>query len=53
MPHTHAQVETIKRIPDPQEPVPRLAWPTVAVFLVGAGRQRAASETRRTCGRVH
>jgi fatty acid desaturase len=38
MPHSHsAQIETIKRIPNPQEPVPRAAAPTLALFAGGAG----------------
>jgi ring-1,2-phenylacetyl-CoA epoxidase subunit PaaE len=30
-------VEQIRRIPDPGEPVPRVAWPTLALFIAGFG----------------
>jgi fatty acid desaturase len=38
MPHSHsAHIETIKRIPSPEQPVPRAAAPTLALFAGGAG----------------
>lgn len=30
-------VERIRTIPDPKEPVPEVAWPTLGLFLLGAG----------------
>jgi fatty acid desaturase len=32
-----AAVSQISRIPDPAEPVPRVAWPTLALFIAGFG----------------
>jgi ring-1,2-phenylacetyl-CoA epoxidase subunit PaaE len=38
MPRSHsAQIETIKRIPNPEEPVPRAVAPTLALFACGTG----------------
>jgi fatty acid desaturase len=36
-PQTGPQVPEIRRIPRPEEPIPRLAWPTLAVFVLGIG----------------
>lgn len=46
---TPVALESLRRIPDPAEPVPRVAWPTIALLVAGVGLF-AASTTAAVAG---